>query len=60
MPHKKRAIYVLGGESSGSSFSIKKLSSHTISIPMKNDVESLNVAAAASILFYSIKQNRLI
>ena len=60
MPHIKKAIYVLGGESSGSSFSIQKLSSHTVSIPMKNDVESLNVAAAASILFYSIKQNNFI
>ncbi|MDG1986626.1 MAG: 23S rRNA (guanosine(2251)-2'-O)-methyltransferase RlmB [Halieaceae bacterium] len=59
MPYIKKAIYVLGGESSGSSFSIQKLSSHTVSIPMRNDVESLNVAAAASILFYSIKQNSL-
>ncbi len=59
MPYIKKAIYVLGGESSGSSFSIQQISSHAVSIPMQNDVESLNVAAAASILFYSIKYNNL-
>ena len=59
MPYIKKAIYILGGESSGSTFSIQELSSHTVSIPMRNDVDSLNVAAAASILFYSIKRNNL-
>ena len=59
MPSMKKVVYVLGGESTGNSIETKQLASQTVSIPMDNNVESLNVAAAASILFYSIKYNRL-
>ncbi len=59
MPAIDKAIYVLGGETTGHSRSTKQLASYTVSIPMENDVESLNVAATASILFYFVKYNRI-
>ncbi len=59
MPTIHKAIYVLGGESTGISLSTNQLASYTVSIPMENNVESLNVAATASILFYFVKYNRV-
>jgi tRNA G18 (ribose-2'-O)-methylase SpoU len=37
---------------------IKKLASLTISIPMQNDMESLNATVSAGILMYQLKVNR--
>ncbi len=45
---------VLGSESHGVSDSIIKLSKKSLKIEMSEDIESLNVASAASILLYSL------
>ncbi len=49
---------VIGNEGKGVSKEIKKLASLTISIPMQNDMESLNAAVSAGILMYQLKVNR--
>jgi len=45
-------IYVLGNETEGMSPIIEKCCSHTVFIPMNNEVESLNVAVTASLLAF--------
>jgi 23S rRNA (guanosine2251-2'-O)-methyltransferase len=51
-------IYVLGNESDGISKEILSLCNNTLYIPMRNQVESLNVAVTASLLaFREILQN---
>jgi 23S rRNA (guanosine2251-2'-O)-methyltransferase len=57
-PPEKKAIYVLGNESVGLSEEVRALCDGFCKIPMTNQVESLNVAAAATLVAYSIgKQN---
>lgn len=48
----KKTIFVLGNESEGVSKEIEKLANKTLSIPMQNGVESLNVAVTAALLAY--------
>ncbi len=48
----KKTIFVLGNESEGVSQEVQKLANKTLSIPMKNGVESLNVAVTAALLAY--------
>jgi 23S rRNA (guanosine2251-2'-O)-methyltransferase len=48
----KKTIFVLGNESEGVSKEVEKLSNKSLSIPMKNGVESLNVAVTAALLAY--------
>jgi len=48
----KKSIFVLGNESEGVCKEVEKLSNKTLSIPMKNGVESLNVAVTAALLAY--------
>jgi len=48
----EKTIFVLGNESEGVSKAVEKLSNKTLSIPMKNGVESLNVAVTAALLAY--------
>lgn len=48
----QKTIFVLGNESEGVSREIEKLANKTLSIPMKNGVESLNVAVTAALLAY--------
>ena len=48
----EKTIFVLGNESEGVSKEIEKLANKTLSIPMKNGVESLNVAVTAALLAY--------
>jgi len=48
----QKTIFVLGNESEGVSKEVQKLSNKTLSIPMKNGVESLNVAVTAALLAY--------
>lgn len=45
-------VYILGNETEGMSKTIEKLCSHTVFIPMNNQVESLNVAVTASLLAF--------
>ena len=49
---------VIGNEGNGVSLELKKQINNTISIPMKNGVESLNASISASILMYYISQNQ--
>ena len=46
-------VYVLGNESEGVSPAVRNLSDVSISIPMANGVESLNVAVSASLVAYA-------
>jgi len=46
------SVYVLGNETEGISDSIMQLCDKTLSIPMNNGVESLNVAVTASLLAF--------
>lgn len=46
-------IYVLGNESEGVSPAVSALADTRLSIPMRNGVESLNVAVTASLIAYS-------
>jgi 23S rRNA (guanosine2251-2'-O)-methyltransferase len=47
-----RSIYVLGNETEGLSPPVRKACTRTLSIPMCNGVESLNVSIAASLLAF--------
>ncbi len=49
----KKEIYVLGNESDGVSLEVEKMCNSKVSIPMKNGIESLNVAITASIIAFS-------
>lgn len=46
-------IYVLGNETSGVSEQVSQLADRALSIPMRNGVESLNVAVTASLIAYA-------
>ncbi len=48
----KKTIFILGNESEGVSKEVEALCNKTLSIPMKNGVESLNVAVTAALLAY--------
>lgn len=48
----KKSIFVLGNESDGVSPEVEKLCNDSISIPMKREVESLNVAVTASLIAF--------
>ncbi len=45
-------VLVLGNEGAGMDISILEICDHVIQIPMKNSVNSLNVASAASVLLF--------
>ena len=59
--HGHRTAWVLGNESEGLSRLSQEHSARLISIPMRNEVESLNVACAASVVFGEVmrKNKRL-
>ena len=46
---------VLGSEANGVSDEVSRLATHTVCIPMQNNVESLNVAVAGALLMYGLK-----
>ena len=48
-----REVFVLGSESDGISSEVRALADCRLSIPLKNGVESLNVAVAASLVAYA-------
>lgn len=48
----KRSVYVLGNETEGLSAPVRAACNSTLSIPMCNGVESLNVSVAASLLAF--------
>ncbi|MEZ5567341.1 MAG: RNA methyltransferase [Halioglobus sp.] len=47
------SVYVLGNESEGVSGAARSLADRALSIPMRNGVESLNVAVTASLIAYA-------
>ncbi|MEM8499577.1 MAG: RNA methyltransferase [Pseudomonadota bacterium] len=49
-------VFVLGNETSGVSPELKSISTHSLSIPMQNQVESLNVAASATLVAFHISR----
>ena len=49
----RQAVYVLGNESEGVSGNVKNIANHSLSIPMSNGVESLNVAVTSSLIAYA-------
>lgn len=53
----KKVGVVVGNEGQGVSKGISKLCSTSVSIPMKNNVESLNAAISGSIIMYEISKN---
>jgi len=48
----KKTIFILGNESEGVSKEVEQLSNKSLSVPMQNGVESLNVAVTAALLAY--------
>ena len=47
-----KSVFVLGNESDGVSSEVEKLCNDSVSIPMKRQVESLNVAVTASLIAF--------
>ena len=48
---------VIGNEGGGVSDKMESLSSRTISLPMKSQMESLNAGVSASVIMYILKKN---
>lgn len=53
-----RVALVLGNETAGISDEARAYCHHTVSLPLSNDVESLNVAAAAAVVSYELARRR--
>ena len=51
-------VYVLGNETEGVSSAVRALADRALSIPMRNGVESLNVAVTASLIAYATHLER--
>jgi 23S rRNA (guanosine2251-2'-O)-methyltransferase len=51
-PDRASVVYVLGNETRGVSAPVRQLADSTVSIPMANGVESLNVAVTAALIAY--------
>ena len=50
---------IIGGEAEGASGQAQKLASKKVSIPMNGKIESLNAAAAGSVLMFEVVRQRL-
>ncbi|MBA6412096.1 RNA methyltransferase [Parahaliea sp. F7430] len=55
--HSAGSVFVLGNESEGVSKQVQQIATHTLSIPMRNGVESLNVAVTASLIAFASELN---
>ena len=55
----ERAAYVLGNESDGLSDAARAACTATVSLPLANNVESLNVATTAAVLAYELQRTSL-
>ncbi|WP_045859311.1 TrmH family RNA methyltransferase [Teredinibacter purpureus] len=51
-PNRGRQVFILGNETEGLSNACEKICNQTIKIPMRNKVESLNVAITAGIIAF--------
>ncbi len=54
----KRVAFVLGNESEGLPLEVRRQLDDVLSLPMRSDVESLNVAVTAGILAYELLRRR--
>jgi len=54
-----RTALVLGGEHAGISDEVKPLVTSSVRIPMADGVESLNVAAAAAVVFFELRRRQV-
>lgn len=54
-----RYALVIGNEGGGVSDKMESLSSRTISLPMKSQMESLNAGVSASVIMYELKKDQL-
>ena len=50
----ERAAYVVGNESAGISQAVRESCTSMLSIPLANDVESLNAAVAGALVCYEV------
>ena len=53
----KNILLLVGNESHGLSDSAKKLCTQLVQIPLANDVESLNILAATSVILFELQKN---
>jgi TrmH family RNA methyltransferase len=56
---KRPTLLALGNEAKGLSVALKSLCDGVVSIPLSGEVNSLNVASAASIFMWEIYRNSL-
>lgn len=56
---KEPLMLVMGSEENGVSSTMIKMSDELIKIPMKGEIESLNVSAAASVLLFEVVRQRI-
>lgn len=54
----KNVALVIGNEGNGVSENLRKICTKVVSIPMQNNVESLNASVSAGIIMYQIKNNQ--
>lgn len=54
----ERAAYIIGNESAGLSANARSACDELLSIPLHNDVESLNAAVAASLVSYEVLRRK--
>ncbi len=55
---REPSAFIIGGEADGASVEAKNLASHTVTIPMPGQSESLNAAIAAGILLFETVRQR--
>ena len=55
---QRPVVVIVGGEAEGASQEARMLASETVQIPMSGQVESLNAAVAAAVLFYEVVRQR--
>lgn len=54
---EKRHVLVIGNEANGVSTELKNLATNRLSIPMENDIESLNAGVSAGVIMYALKKS---
>lgn len=54
----QKVALVIGNEGNGVSENLRKICTKVVSIPMQNNVESLNASVSAGIIMYQIKNNQ--
>lgn len=55
----QRSVWIIGNESHGMSETVREALSEAVSLPMFNDVESLNAAVASSIVAFELGRQRV-